>query len=152
LPVGYVLKSIVAVDRNLATESLRIMADLAPPEVTITLGAAPGTSWARVSGRVTNVATRAAERGGQFRGGANSSLRPTAVLLISKEFSEHWFAPLGPDGAFEFPRVLPHSYELRVFPDSAVTPALKLNVTPSANMTNLQIVAPDVKTIPCPNC
>jgi hypothetical protein len=150
LPNGYVLKSIQAGGANLSGGALKIVAGVAPPELTITLGIAPEAPWAKVGGRVTNVATRAAERGGNLAGKQLSP--PTAIVLVSKSFSEYWFAPLGPDGAFEFARVLPGSYQIRMFPDSLTTPAAKLDIPASANITGLRIVAPDVRTERCISC
>jgi hypothetical protein len=150
LPAGYVVKSIQAGAWNSSSGALKISDSAASPELIITLGTTNGPPWATVAGRVVNVSQRMAGRGGNV--GGNVPSPPRAVVLVSSAFSEHWIAPISPDGSFRFDRVLPGRYELRGFPDSPVTPALDLIVPESAVVPNLEIRLPDVPPVPCPAC
>jgi hypothetical protein len=149
LPAGYTLKSIRSGAEDITTTNLVVGADRLSPELTVVLGVTPGAPWSRVVGKVGNVTTRVSIRGGP-RGGQTPT-PPTAVVLISQSFSEYWLAPIGPGGQFEFARIQPGNYEVRMFPDSQVTPALNLTVPPSAAL-EIELQAPDVTPLPCPSC
>jgi hypothetical protein len=149
LPKGFVLKSIESGLAEIVRGGLKISAEGAPPDLVVSIGVTSGPPWTNLRGRVVNAATRKGRRGG---GNVSfPALPPTTVSLTSGAFSESWLAPLDPGGNFEFPRIPAGTYQVRVLPDTAATPALQLTIPPSGKL-NIQITAPEVQPLVCGAC
>jgi hypothetical protein len=74
--------------------------------------------------------------------------------LTNALFAEPWIAHLGPSGAFEFPQILPGTYQVRFLPGDWINvlkswPSI---VIPSSDRpVQLDLVAPDVQ-LGCVSC
>jgi hypothetical protein len=98
LPSGYVVTG-VAVGDTATPGSLRVV--LGMPAVTITVQAPQVARWKRVTGRVINSL------------GAGSTSKES-IVLSGQEEPLRLEAMIGPDGAFEFQKVLPGVYTVRL--------------------------------------
>jgi hypothetical protein len=137
---------------DLTSAPLRIPERSVPPELKIVLDVTAGAPWGKLEGRIVNAAKRDGEILVAMGGGTRPQVIPaTAIVLAHAAFSEFWLAPLNAEGSFEFPRILPGAYEVRVLPDTPVTPAISLTVPASADL-KVDITAPKVIAVPCPAC
>jgi hypothetical protein len=126
LAAGYSVRSIRMGDIDALAQPVTFSA--APGQVlTITLGVSSPPPWVAVGGRVVGGAS------------ANVSMSGTAM-------AETLNAVVGPNGVFEFPRVLPGNYTLRTLPANPLAPPMPLSVG-SANLTNVELRVPAAKEI-----
>jgi hypothetical protein len=151
LPGGYVVKSIRSGAIDLLKEGFRITNGSQPAPITIALGVNSGPPWVAVSGRVVNASNRGTVDG---RGARRGEAPADSIMLVGFAFSEILLAPLGTGGAFEFPRVLPGTYIVRVLPDIPETYASQFRdasstyevVVGADGARNIEVVAPAVVT------
>ena len=128
LSPGYVVKSILAGSTDLLTNPLVVSSGSPPPQIVATLGVSSPPPWVRVSGRVVG-----APRGSQL------SLAGTGGM-------DGLSATIDPDGSFEFPTVLPGTYQARILPVLPVQ--LSPVFVPAKDVKDLQIVLPPMREIP----
>jgi hypothetical protein len=126
LAAGYNIKSIKLGEIEALDQPITLTA--APGQVlTITLGVSSPPPWVTVSGRVI--------------GGT-----PVNVSMNGTAMAETLNATVGPNGAFEFPRVLPGNYTVRILPAVALVPVTPLTVG-STNVTNVELRIPATKEV-----
>jgi hypothetical protein len=126
LAAGYTIRSIKMGDVDALNQPVTLSA--APGQVlTITLGVSSPPPWVTVSGRVI--------------GGT-----PVNVSMSGTAMAETLNATVGPNGAFEFPRVLPGNYTVRTLPAIALAPAIPLTVG-STNVTNVELRIPATREV-----
>jgi hypothetical protein len=102
LPFGYSIKTMTTSDgKDLKTQPLVVGID-SKPEIRITLTAS-SAAWMKVSGRVTGL-SKVAPR------------ESTTIQLEGNPVASPILANAGPDGAFEIPKVLPGTYQVRLSP------------------------------------
>jgi hypothetical protein len=114
---------------NLLAEPLKVAAGESP-DLVLTLGVSSPSPWVRVRGR--------------FRSADIALGRPVSgysVVLRSADDAGILQTSAGPDGTFEFPRVIPGAYTVR----TNVSPgAESLQVTVgNSNVDDLEIIVPD---------
>jgi len=126
IPAGYFVKSLTAGSTDLLANPLKVSAASPPPPIIVTLGVTSPPPWVKVSGKVTG-----APRGSSI---ALTGSSAAAVNL-----------PLSADGSFEFPTVLPGTYQVRILPAVPVSPFSL--VVPNKDVTNLQFVLPPMREI-----
>jgi hypothetical protein len=153
LPNGYVLKSI-EVNNATLNGAFKITPDAPAPELVINIDVASGRPWVAVQGRVLNVATRVQITTSPFSTPQSTPSPPVRFELTNALFAEPWIAHLGPSGAFEFPQILPGTYQVRFLPGDWINvlkswPSI---VIPSSDRpVQLDLVAPDVQ-LGCVSC
>lgn len=126
LPAGYTLKSATAGGADVLGQPLKI-GQGSPTALTVTLGVSSPPPWVKVSGRVT--------------GGTAASIAMTGAAA-----GEALNAPVGPNGAFEFPMVLPGTYTARPLPVNALAPVLPVTVG-NTDVANLELRLPAAKEV-----
>jgi hypothetical protein len=126
LPAGYSVKSITLGNVDALNQPITVTA-AAIPVLSIALGVSSPPPWVKVSGRVT--------------GGA-----ATSVGMIGPAILDSLNAAVGADGAFEFPMVLPGTYNVRTLPPNALAPQAPVTVG-STNVTNVELSIPATKEV-----
>jgi len=149
---GFSLKSIVCDSTDLLKTPLRITASDTVKSVAVTLQVASPSPWVRVKGRLIDHRENRPNTPGledkvALLGAAHSIQSPTVALQNN--------------GAFEFPRVLPGTYAIRVMPmapddhDAAVLPSDPCWPTPNQlkvdnkDVSNLEITLPHMRMVTC---
>lgn len=133
-PAGYTIVSITAGAADLRSLPLQI-AGRAPPPLLVTLQPSNPAPWSAVRGRVENLPDIPADARVTLWG-----------ILPNLEVAE---TPLGPDGSFEFPMILPGEYRVYVTPVPAVLKDRPLSVrVPPGGLDDLRVSAPITKVIP----
>lgn len=122
-PAGFFMKSLMAGSTDLLTSPLTVSSN-APQQIVATLGVSSPPPWVKVSGRVV----------GAPRGSSLSLVGGAAEGLI---------AAIKTDGSFEFPTVLPGTYQARISPELPVSPVSL--VVPNKDLTDAQIVIPPLR-------
>jgi hypothetical protein len=126
LPPGYSIKSASIGTVDAVNQTFKV----APGSATalaITLGVSSPPPWVKVSGRVI---------------GGNA----TSVSLTGAPLAETLNAPVGRDGQFEFPRVLPGNYAARSVPAMVLAPPTSVTVG-ATNVANVELRIPVTKEI-----
>jgi hypothetical protein len=123
LPAGYFFKSITSGSVDLLSTPLQITAADAP-EILITLGVS-SRPWVKVSGRMTKLEGATA---------TGVSIRLEGPSIPSGSPLAVW---VDPDGSFEFPMVLPGTYQARITP--ATDPFGRTIVVGATDLTNIEI-------------
>jgi hypothetical protein len=126
LPPGYSIKSASVGTVDAVNQTFKV----APGSATalaITLGVSSPPPWVKVSGRVI---------------GGNA----TSVSLTGAPLAETLNAPVGRDGQFEFPRVLPGNYAARSVPAMVLAPPTSVTVG-ATNVANVELRIPVTKEI-----
>jgi hypothetical protein len=100
LPPGYVVRSMLLGDRDVANASFR--AEPGMPPLTIVIAAPASPTWRRVEGRIVN----------PLNPGSASS---ETIQLTDQSINQWLEAMIGPDGSFVFPMVLPGTYQVLLF-------------------------------------
>jgi hypothetical protein len=100
LPEGYEVRSIVDGTSDLRFWPLSVATTAVPQRVAITLRVKSPAPWVKVGGRVLGISGGTA----------------VTVELTGKILADALKAPVGPDGSFAFPTVLPDTYTLRLLP------------------------------------
>lgn len=131
LPAGYNLKSATLGDTDGLTQPMKLSSGDSP-SLALTLGVASPPPWVKVRGRVVGA------------GGTGGS--PSSVSMTGPGTAETLSTPIGPDGTFEFPRVLPGSYSARAVPLTVLSAAAALTVG-TADIANLELRTPQPKEI-----
>jgi hypothetical protein len=126
LPAGYTLKSATIGTVDALNQAFKI-APGSPTAIAITLGVSSPPPWVKVSGHVT---------------GGNA----TNVSLSGTALAETLNAPVGRDGQFEFPMVLPGTYTARSVPAVVLAPTTSVTVG-AANVANVEVRIPVTKEI-----
>ncbi len=126
LPPGYSLKSATIGTVDAVNQTFKI-APGSPTALAITLGVSSPPPWVKVSGHVI---------------GGNA----TNVSLAGTPLAETLNAPVGRDGQFEFPMVLPGTYTARSVPTVVLAPTTSVTVG-AANVANVEIRIPVTKEI-----
>jgi hypothetical protein len=126
LPMGYSLKSVTIGTVDAVNQTFKI-APGSPTALAITLGVSSPPPWVKVSGHVI---------------GGNA----TNVSLAGTALAETLNAPVGRDGQFEFPMVLPGTYTARSIPAVALAPTTSITVG-TANVANVEVRIPVTKEI-----
>ena len=126
LPAGYTFKSATIGTVDAVNQTFKI-APGSPTALAITLGVSSPPPWVKVSGHVI---------GGNA---ANVSLAGTAL-------AETLTAPVGRDGQFEFPMVLPGTYTARSVPAVVLAPTTPITVG-ATNIANVEIRIPPTREI-----
>jgi hypothetical protein len=125
LPFGYSIKTMTTADgKDLKTQPLVVGAD-SRPEIRITLTAS-SAAWMKVSGRVTGLSEV-------------SPRESTTIQLEGPPVAAPITAEAGPDGAFEIPKVLPGTYQVRLSP--AVDSFPRSLVVGYTDLTNVEFPA-----------
>ncbi len=130
IPAGYTLKSITSGDANLQTQTLKVGTS-DPPKISIQMGVASPPPWVKLSGHMTGYSPA------------------TGFTLSSASVGETLSATLGPDGAFEFPKVLPGTYSGRMSPLTAANVGTSISIVVGDKDLNNILVA--VPTVPPPH-
>jgi hypothetical protein len=102
LPLGFFIKAISNGSTDLLKEPFTVTAG-ASPEVVVTVGAPSPSPWIKIRGRITGLEAAQA--------------KPTRITLTSAN-SADVTAEIRPDGAFDFPKVLPGSYSVLLTPQA----------------------------------
>jgi hypothetical protein len=126
LPTGYSLKSATIGTVDAANQTFKI-APGSPTSLAITLGVSSPPPWVKVSGHVI---------------GGNA----TNVSLSGTALAETLNAPVGRDGQFEFPMVLPGTYTARSVPTVVLAPTTSITVG-TTNVANVEVRIPVTKEI-----
>jgi len=126
LPAGYTLKSASIGTVDAVNQAFKI-APGSPTALAITLGVSSPPPWVKVSGHVT---------------GGNA----TNVSLTGTTLAETLTAPVGRDGQFEFPMVLPGTYTARSVPAVVLSPTTPITVG-ATNVANVEIRIPPTREI-----
>jgi len=100
-PAGYSVRSMKSGSVDLLTEPLVAVGAAPIPEVVVTIGVSTPTPWKKVSGRVVAP--------------PGVSLPAGIRVALDGEFG-NLVVNVNPDGAYEFPRVLPGGYRLQINP------------------------------------
>jgi formylglycine-generating enzyme required for sulfatase activity len=127
LPTGISVASISAGSADLSKETFNVGVSQVLP-IALALRTAGPSPWVRLSGKVTG------------------AIAGTKTIVISGPASaEALTTTVAPNGAFDFPRVLPGEYKVRILP-----PAISISnalVVGNRNMTNVEIAAPGTRDI-----
>jgi formylglycine-generating enzyme required for sulfatase activity len=123
LPAGFSIRTITHGTNDLMNQPFQLAPGVSP-EVALNLAVASPAPWARVSGKASGARTVA------LRGPALS-----AALNV----------PVGADGLFEFPKVLPGRYEARMLP--SLTETVHVLEVGSAGLTNVVLNAVTAKDL-----
>jgi hypothetical protein len=126
LPAGYSLKSATIGSVDAANQTFKI-APGSPTALAITLGVSSPPPWVKVSGHVI---------------GGNA----TNVSLNGTALAETLSSPVGRDGQFEFPMVLPGTYTARSVPSVVLAPTTSVTVG-TTNVANVEVRIPVAKEI-----
>jgi hypothetical protein len=100
--LGFFIKAISNGSTDLLKEPFTVTAG-ASPEVVVTVGAPSPSPWIKIRGRITGLEAAQA--------------KPTRITLTSAN-SADVTAEIRPDGAFDFPKVLPGSYSVLLTPQA----------------------------------
>jgi hypothetical protein len=136
LPAGYEMKSILAGPADVLSGRLKIGGPGTAPPVAITLGVSSPPPWVKVAGRVS------AASPGRLPDGMGIVLEDQASGRRTAE------AAVGPDGAFEFPMILPGTYRPVVTggqPAQVLAPPTV--VIPGVDLTGVQIAVAPLKRV-----
>jgi hypothetical protein len=134
LPAGYFVRSVESGSVDLLAKPLTI-GEAAVPPITITLGVSSPPPWVKLSGRVTGLPR-------------TSSGSPRVQLSSGSSLVGRLEAPIGADGSFMFPAVLPGTYTASIFPTPAVAPKNTSIYVGRTDVDNIQIVIPVTKCVP----
>jgi hypothetical protein len=126
LPEGYMLKSATIGGVDALNQPFKIDQG-SPAALSIVLGVSSQPPWVRLRGRVV--------------GGA-----ATNVSLSGTPIAETLTTPVGPNGVFEFPMVLPGNYTARVLPAVPLAPPTPVTVA-STDVTDLELRIPATKEV-----
>jgi hypothetical protein len=126
LPAGYSLKSATIGSVDAANQTFKV-APGSPTALAITLGVSSPPPWVKVSGHVI---------------GGNA----TNVSLSGTALAETLSSPVGRDGQFEFPMVLPGTYTARSVPSVVLAPTTSVTVG-TTNVANVEVRIPVAKEI-----
>jgi hypothetical protein len=126
LPAGYSLKSATIGSVDAANQTFKV-APGSPTALAITLGVSSPPPWVKVSGHVI---------------GGNA----TNVSLNGTALAETLSSPVGRDGQFEFPMVLPGTYTARSVPSVVLAPTTSVTVG-TTNVANVEVRIPVAKEI-----
>ncbi len=130
VPPAYVLRSMTYGSADLLKEPLKISSE-AHPELQIGFEPASPSPWLSVGGKVR---------------GFDPSDGPLRVSLES-QMTSAIEVPVGPDGSFEFPRVLPqNSYRASLVPTRDAASSPFFNVA-DKDVTGIEIVVPGEKEV-----
>jgi len=121
LPAGYSLKSATIGTADALNQSFKV-APGSPTALAIILGVSSPPPWVKVSGRVI--------------GGVASSVSMSGTATL-----EALTAPVGRDGQFEFPMVLPGTYTARTVPAVVLAPITSITVGTS-DLGNVELRIP----------
>lgn len=130
LPAGYSVKSIMLGNVDALNQPITVAvaaAAAAIPVLSVALGVSSPPPWVKVSGRVT--------------GGTAAN-----VSMVGPALLETLNTPVGADGAFEFPMVLPGTYTVRTVPPIVLAPPTPVTVG-STNVTNVELSIPATKAV-----
>ncbi len=100
LPEGYVIQSMMAGSVDLLTQPVKISAAM-PTDIAIKLGVAAQPPWVRVQGKIT---------------GIDADHPAPGTIALQGQTPAPLSAPVLADGTFEFPMVLPGTYQARLTP------------------------------------
>jgi hypothetical protein len=126
LPAGYSLKAVTLGNVDALNQPFKIDPG-SQGAFSIVLGVSSPPPWVRVSGRVT---------------GGNA----TSVSLSGTPLVEALTVPVGPNGVFEFPKVLPGNYTARTVPVIALAPLTPVSVG-TTDLTNVELRIPATKEV-----
>src|SRR5688572_22469256 len=131
LPAGYYIKEITANSQDLFGTSLKIEESGPAARVSLVVGTSSGV---RVAGRVTRA----------------DNDRTTSVpqkILFTGTSGEVLETSVGPDGGFEFLKLLPGNYHARIMVSSTVSSRPTRVVVPNRNVSKLEISLPGTREL-----
>ena len=125
VPAGYYVKSITAGSTDLLSNPIQVSRTATAPQVVVTLGVSTPAPWVKLSGRITGVRNAP--------GGLSVQLDGPNLAGFN--------AVVGPDGSFEFPMILPGTYNANVLPTPLRLPPVSI-VVPNKDLTGIEIPYP----------
>jgi len=130
LPSGFFIKSIKSGSTDLQSEPLKLSRTLPPPAIAVTLGVSTPPPWVKLTGRVTGLPMPRAD----------------TRLSLNGPVTETLEAIVGSDGSFEFPKLLPGTYLIRINPAPLSLPQPSI-IVPNSDLAGVLISFPAVKEI-----
>jgi len=123
---NFQLKSLTYGSVNLLKETLKIAEPDTRAQIVATIAAKPGATWAKVSGRVV---------------GLENLKAPDSSHVVMRGEAMEVDIPLGPDGRFEYARVLPGIYNIDISPRVVTLPVTTI-VVAKDNIAGIQLRVP----------
>jgi TonB family protein len=136
LPAGYNLKSITAGSTDVLANPLKVAAASPPPPLVVMLGVGSPPPWVKVSGRIIRPPAAPAGVRNQL------TMTGTSGTLVLDNLS----TIVNDDGSFEFPKVLPGNYAVRLTSPVLPVPPTSL-VVGNKDLSGVEIAFPAMKEI-----